>query len=226
MVRKTAPDAFDRLRTRLLAQLDSLVPFLALSHREVFDVLKRQYAGWYTDDRRSTLPNTFNEYSHQVAHAAFLLGYSYAEAFVTDLIYGVYGARRDLLPEEKQIPFREVLQLTDFEGVVRHMIESTVGDMNSLEGKMVHLEKKFGWQIRQATHLADAHIARNALIHNAGLVNREPREGSRWHSGDTIRLSANDVHQFGILARAFVRELCERAKAICGRSKGRTRRST
>ena len=226
MARRTAPDPFDRLRTRLVAQLDSLVPFLALSHREVFDVLKRGYAGWYTDDRRSTLPNTFKEYSHQVAHAAFLLGYSYAEAFVTDLICEVYSARRDLLPKEKQLPFGEVLQLSDFEEVVRHMIESTIGDMNSLEAKVVHLENRFGWQIPQAARLQDAHVARNALVHNAGHVNREPPEGSRWRSGDRVRLSASDVHEFGILTRAFVREVCERATAMCSRANRRTRRST
>jgi len=225
-VRKKGRDPFECLRIRLLDQLDSLVPFLALSHREIFNVLKMEYAGWYTDDRRSTLPNTLNEYSHQVAHAAFLLGYSYAEAFVTDLICEVYSARRDLLPKEKHLPFGEVLLLTDFEEVVKHMIESMIAGMNSLEAKILHLERSFGWQIPQAAQLRDAHVARNALVHYAGYVNREPPEGSRWHSGDRIELSANDVHEFGIIARAFVRELCEQAKAICGRSKRSTRSST
>lgn len=208
------PDPFDRLSTRLVTQLDSLVPFLALSHREIFDVLKREYGGWYNDDRLSTLPNTFNEYSHQVAHAAFLLGYSYAEAFVTDLVYEVYSARRDLLPKDKQLAFGEILQLTDFEEIIRHMIESTIGDMNSLETKVHHLENKFGWQIPQRAQLQDAYVARNALVHNAGHVNREPAAGSRWHSGDWIKLSASDVHQFGILARGFAQYICKRARAI------------
>jgi hypothetical protein len=83
MAKRARSDPFDQLTKRFIAQLDTLVPFLALSHREVFDVLRDKYAGWYTDNRRSTLPNTFNDYGHQVAHAAFLLGYSYAEAFVT-----------------------------------------------------------------------------------------------------------------------------------------------
>ena len=178
MAKKASPGTFDRLRSRLVAQLDSLVPFLALSHSEIFDVLRTRYAGWYTDERRSTLPNTFDDYSQQVANAAFLLGYSYAEAFVTDLMYEVYEARLDLLPQDRPLTFGDILQLPDLGEVVRHMIETTVGDMNSLEAKMVHLQKTFGWQMTGAAQLTDAHVARNALIHNAGHVNREPPAGS------------------------------------------------
>lgn len=215
MARRAASDSFARLLTRLLAQLDSLVPFLALSHKEIFDVLRAKYGGWYTDNRRSTLPSTFNEYAHQVAHAAFLLGYSYAEAFVTDLILEVYQRRRDLIPKDRQLSFGEVLELSNFEEVVGHFVEATIGDMNSLEAKLRHLETKLGWQIPEAQKLLDAHVARNALIHNAGHVNREPPNGSRWHAGDKIELTAAQVHEFGIDARALARDLCERAKATC-----------
>lgn len=215
VAKRLPADPFDRLTKRLVGQLDTLVPFLALSHREIFDVLKEKYGGWYTDNRRSTLPNTFKEYGYQIAHAAFLLGYSYAEAFVTDLILEVYNVRRDLIPKEKQLSFGEVLQHNDLEEVIKQMVEATIGDMNSLEAKLLHLERKLGWQIAEASQLLDAHVARNALVHNAGHVNREPPNGSRWHAGDRIQLSATDVHQFGIVGRALAKELCKRGKATC-----------
>lgn len=224
MTTKASADSFDRLRSRHVAQLDSLVPFLALSHSEIFDVLRTRYAGWYTDERRSTLPSTFDDYSQQVANAAFLLGYSYAEAFVTDLMYEVYEARRDLLPQDRHFTFGDILQLPDLGEVVRHMIETTVGDMNSLEAKLVHLQNAFGWQMTDAARLMDAHVARNALIHNAGHVNREPPAGSRWHKGDRIQFSAIDVHQFGILARNLARELCDKAKGLSRSPKRRSKR--
>ena len=225
MAKRIASDPFPRLMARLVTQLDSLVPFLALSHREIFDVLQAKYGGWYTDSRRSTLPDTFDDYAHQVAHAAFLLGYSYAEAFVTDLIFELYCVRRDLIPTDKQLPFGDVLQLNGFEEVVRHMVETTIGDMNSLEAKLLHLEKKLGWRITEANQLLNAHVARNALVHNAGHVNREPPNDSPWHNGDIIQLSAADVHEFGIVARGLARELCKLGTATCCRKARQTRRS-
>jgi hypothetical protein len=215
-------DSFDSLLERLIAQLDSLVPFLALSHREVFDVLKEKYPGWYEHDRQSTLPSTFEGYVHQVAHAAFLLGYSYAEAFVTDLIFDVYNARRDKLPSDKKLCFEDVLQSGDFEGVMRHMIESTIGEMNSLEAKLRHLEVAFGWRFPETEKLGGAHVARHALVHNAGVVNREQLTGSRWQSGDTIQLSSVDVHDFGFAARALASKLAASATAFCQPSRRRT----
>lgn len=102
-------DTCETLYRRLTRQLDTLVPFLALAHREIFDVLSSRYSGWCPDEQQDTLPDTYEAYSTQVAHAAFLLGYSYAEAFVTDWMWLVYDTRRDLLPKEKTLMYEEVL---------------------------------------------------------------------------------------------------------------------
>lgn len=206
---------FDALYDRLTEQLDSLVPFLALAHREVFSVLAAEYAGWYPDERRSTLPESYSAYSHHIAHAAFLLGYSYAEAFVTDLIWEVYANRRDLLPPDKSLRFGEVLPLADFEKVIGRMIDNTVCDMNSLEKKLHHLEARLGLKVAHAGRMLEAHKARNALVHNAGRVNRSRSDSSRWQPGDQVLLFAEDVHGFGIMAREYAAQLCERAKSLC-----------
>jgi hypothetical protein len=207
--------AFDVLHDRLVGQLDSLVPFLALAHNEVFNVLSAEYAVWYTDDRRTTLPDNYRAYQHQVAHAAFLLGYSYVEAFVTDLIWEVYAIRRDLLPAEKSLRFGDVIPLADFENVIRRMIDNTVGDMNSLEKKLHHLETRLALKVPHADQMLEAHVARNALVHNAGRVNRTQSVGIRWQAGDPVLLSVEDVHRFGIMAREYVEQLCKKAKSLC-----------
>lgn len=205
----------DTLHERLIGQLDTLVPFLALAHSEVFDVLSSKYAGWYSPDRQATLPDTYEEYSRQVAHAAFLLGYSYAEAFITDLMWYIYSSRRDLLPEKKTLRYADVLSKSDFENIIRHMIDCTVGDMNSLEKKLKHLEGRFGLRVQQPDLMIQSHIARNALVHNAGRVNRNHNALTRWKIGDRIRLTVSDVHEFGIMAREYTREMCKRANALC-----------
>jgi hypothetical protein len=212
-------ERLENLQARVIDQLDTLVPFLALAHEEIFDVLDLKYAEWYKDTKKIDLP-IFQSYSCQVAHAAFLLGYSYVEAFITDLIFEVYNTRRDLIrdtpgAQKKMLLFEEILRLNDFEEVIQGMIESILNDMNSLEKKLNHLEKMFNLSIPQIRDLGDAHIARHALIHNAAIVNRQPPAGSRWHLQDRIQYSVLDAHMFGITARELIRELCKKAKAIC-----------
>lgn len=209
------PNSCESLHRRLIGQLDTLVPFLALTHREIFDVLSKKYTGWYSADQQATLPDSYESYSCQVSHAAFLLGYSYAEAFVTDLMWLVYSKRKDLLPEDKTIKYADVLSRADFENIVRHMIDCTLADMNSLEKKILHLEKRFGLEVQQPDLMREAHIARNALVHNAGRVNRDDAASTNWRVGDKVTLSASDVHNFGIMARSYTREMYMKAQAIC-----------
>jgi hypothetical protein len=217
---KPVHQRFDNLRDQVIAQLDTLIPFLALSHEEIFEVLNAKYADWYKDTKKTELPATFSAYSYQVIHAAFLLGYSYVEAFVNDLIFELYNERRDLIrdksdTDKRKLFFEEILRLHDFEEVIQQMIESILGEMNSLEAKLNHLEKTLKWSIPEIKDLIDAHVARHALIHNGGIVNRQPPAGSRWNSQDRIQYSEYDAHMFGITARALIRRLCDQAKAVC-----------
>ena len=52
-------------------------------------------------------------YKVQIIRSAFLLGYSYFEAFLADLIREIYCVRRTILPQEKALKFSEVLQCSD-----------------------------------------------------------------------------------------------------------------
>jgi len=72
----------ETLYDRLIQQLDTLVPFLALSHKQVFDLIHRDNEEWFPEKQKSTLPDTLLSYQTQIAHSAFLLGYSYFEAFI------------------------------------------------------------------------------------------------------------------------------------------------
>lgn len=206
---------FDSLYSRLIEQLDSLVPFLALAHEEVFGVLSTEYSDWYPDERRTTLPDSYGAYCHQIAHAAFLLEYFYSDAFITDLIWEVYATRRDLLPADKSLRFSDVLSLADFEKVVFRMIDNTVCDMNSMEKKLHHLESRLGLKLEHCGQMLEAHKARNALVHNAGRINRSHQAGIRWQLGEQVFLSVEDVHDFGVMARNYAEQLCERAKSLC-----------
>lgn len=209
------------LYERLIGQLDTLVPFLALAHQEVFEVVSAGFGNWYSDERVETLPDSYDSYTEQVAHAAFLLGYSYLETFVSDVISAVYDARRDLLPEDKQLRFGDVTALNDFQQVIDRMIDHTIDSMNSLERKVDHIEKRLGIRVGLENEVRDAHSARNALIHNAGLMDRKDSYSGRWKQGDRISMSPDDVHEFGMMAREYARELIQRAEGLCADSKTR-----
>lgn len=212
---KKSANVINSLETRIIEQLDTLAPFLALDKREIFDVLSSEYGHWYPNESlQSTIPDSYEKYSRQVRHAAFLLGYSYAEAFVSDLMWIVYSCRKDLLPVDQKISFGDILSRNDFENVVEHMIERTIGGLNSLEKKINHLEKKFGFKVSQPPELKDAHVARNALIHNAGIVNRH-RSGSRYSVGETVCMSASEIHDFGHVVREYIASMCKAASALC-----------
>jgi len=215
MVSEYEMTPIDQLHKRFIGQLDTLIPFLGLAHKEIFLTLHGNYSEWFSVEQQATLPDSLKEYCTQVSHAAFLLGYSYAEAFITDLIWTIYHCRRDLLPPDKALKFSDVFSLGDYERIIMKMIDSTLGDMNSLEKKIHHLETRLGLKVPQAQKLLEAHSARNALVHNSGRVNRPQASTSRWQQGNVIELTVDDVHSFGFIAREYAREISNKANVLC-----------
>ena len=206
----------DHLYIRLIGQFDSLIPFLGLTHEEIFLTLQENYTDWFSNKQQSTLPDTFNQYSIQVSHAGFLLGYSYVEAFIADLIWEIFNARRDLLPKDKSLKFIDIFHLENYEQIVIKMIDSTVGEMNSLEKKVLCLEK-LGLRVTQSEKIIEGHTIRHALIHNSGRINRKQSPTSQWQLGDVIELTASDVHNFGLEAREYALTICNKANSMCYR---------
>lgn len=207
----------DHLLSRLTAQLDSLIPFLAAAEEEVFAVIWSMHFLW-SEENRHAMPESLSAFRTNVAHGAFLLGYAYIEAFVTDLIWHIYERRRDLLPPDKTVKFRDVLLSGDYNRLVTGMIDSTLGAMNSLERKIHHLEHNIGLKSTHYEGLLDAHVIRNALIHNSGRINREVPANTRWRHGEQIQLSVHDVNVFGVLARDYAEEIVQKANRLCSGS--------
>jgi hypothetical protein len=172
----------DELIARFGMQIDGLVPFLALAHDTIYDAISPELTPWYEPEEHPSILDHVELHQEQIAHAAFLLGYSYFEAFITDLIYEVYSQRSELLPPKEQLEYQAVLSAESLEDVLDTMIEQTTGSLNSLEKKLLHLEKRFGVGRDCPTLVREAHVARNALIHNSGRINRAPR-GKVEHRG-------------------------------------------
>jgi hypothetical protein len=130
-----------RLYERFIEQLNSLVMFLALGNEEIFPLIWDRNTIWVTEAQRPLIPSKLGTYQTQVAHAGFLLGYSYAEAFLNDVARQIYLTKPKLLPGEEKIRFKEILGLSDYDNILRHMVETTLFLM--LRGSMKEIIPHF-----------------------------------------------------------------------------------
>lgn len=199
----------ENLTERLTGQLDSLVPFLELSRDQVFSLVQAEYEGWVSRERQTTLPANADIHRTQVSHAAFLLGFSYFEAFVADTIRLLLRNRPVMLPREKKVTFGEILDLPEPAELIEFLVEREVRDVmfGSLDSVRKYFSRRLNVEWPAFPRLAEAAAIRNSIIHNLSrasdaLVAVDPR----WSPGQEIALVPADVHSFGLAAREFVRE--------------------
>lgn len=205
----------DRLYDRLIGQLDTLIPFLALTHREAFDLIGERYGDWLPKWQQGSLPETYAIYQKQVAHSAFLLGYSYYEAFLSDLVRQIYTHIPTMLPPEKKLEFSEILERPDREQLLSYMIDKEVLSVFSLSFEKVIecFQKKFGlkWPEHSVDRAVEASLLRNCIIHNNARVDARLSRSGKWMLGGEIVLTAAQVHDFGLSAREVCGELATQA---------------
>jgi hypothetical protein len=162
------------------------------------------------------IPGNLESYQLQVAHAGFLLGYSYAESFLNDAARGIYLTKPELLPGDEKIRFKEILGLSDYDDIVRHMVDTTLFLM--LRGSMKEIIRHF--EAVLSLHLPaedkqamiEASFIRNCIIHRMSIADDRLAEFSpRWVRNNPIKLTVGDVHQFGLLARRVAKLIRDQA---------------
>ena len=206
----------NNLLDRLIGQLDALIPFLAIAHRDVFDLIQREKDIWFPEDQQSAVPNSYSVYRMQVTHAAFLLGYSYFEAFLTDLVQSVYQLYPKMLPAKKELKFSEILGVEDYEAVLGLMVDREVlallyqgmGEIIEYFARKLQLE----WPKEHEEETIVVSLMRNCLIHNNGLADGRLSRVSDFNVGDKIELGVDDVHSYGIVVRSVARYLYREAQ--------------
>lgn len=200
---------------RLIDQLDSLLPFLALAHREVFDVVGRGYGDWLSEEQQSTLPESFQIFERQIAHGAFLIGYSYVEAFLGDLVRGIYLNNPQMLPRDKELKFAEILDQDGYENVLAYMINKEVRAV--FYGSMEQIARYFRerlnlpWSQEHEAEMVRGSRLRNCFLHNMARADRSLAEVTEYRERDEIALSPQEVHNFGWVVREMAPRLFEEA---------------
>ena len=111
------------LLERIIGQLDTLAPYLSLSHKDVFDLVAEEYDSWSDGNPPAPFPSNFDAFKTQVAHSAFVLGYSYADAFLSDLMREIYFAHPNMLPDKKKLSFESIIESNDYSDVINRMVD-------------------------------------------------------------------------------------------------------
>jgi hypothetical protein len=208
----------ESLYDRVISQLDTLVPFLAVGHEEVFETIRRHQADWFPPNEGQPLPDTYRMYQIQVSHAAFLLGYSYFEAFLGDLVKQIYHARPRMLPREKDLKFKEVLDCGAYDEVISLMVKKEVFAplYNSMEKIVNYFDKRLSIQFGNITDTRDiikASLLRNCLIHNMAHADSRLAAVSRWSEGSFIDLEPSEVHSLGLVGRRISANIFQQAES-------------
>ncbi|MBI5303238.1 MAG: hypothetical protein HY868_13980 [Chloroflexi bacterium] len=200
---------------RLIRQLDALIPFLALSHQDVFDLIQKEKDIWFMESQRRTIPETYEIYCTQVNHSAFLLGYSYFEVFLGDLMKEIFLSNPSMLPKEKQLKFSEILEARTFESVIELMIEKENLALvyQSMDKVIDYFETKLNlhWTDEHKDTIIRATYLRNCIVHNMSRADSRLAQVSQYVVGQDINLTSSEVHAFGLIARALSRDLYRQA---------------
>jgi len=117
-----------QLLNRLIEQLDSLISFMGLSHEEVFVLLRQERILWLGNSAER-LPNAYGAYRKQVIHSAFLLGYSYFESFLNDLLEAILLSSPEMLPPDRQLKYSEIVASQTKEQILEQMVKRELLDL-------------------------------------------------------------------------------------------------
>lgn len=206
----------NNLLDRFISQVDTLIPFLALSRPEVLEILQGNQETWFSSEQIENVPTSYGTYRTQISHSAFLLGYSYFEAFLADLVRHIYAQHPQMLPKEKEIKFSDVLECGNYDTVVSHMIEREVLSVffSSMEKIIEYLNRKLNlsWPDDFRDHAIEASLLRNCLLHNNSCADVRLSKYGKWGTGEEIVMTDYDVHNFGIAVRLVAPEIYHQAE--------------
>ena len=187
---------------------------MGLSHEEVFHLLRRERLPWFGQSAES-LPEVYGTYRKQLVHAAFLLGYSYFESFLTDLIGAILFSRPAMLPRDRKLPYSEIIASQSKADILDQMVKRQILELlyKNMTDIVAELRERYGFTIsgEQETELRKASLLRNCIMHNSTRADARLAEFDGFEENEDFELSSGEVHAFGIMLRALVRAMSAEA---------------
>ena len=205
---------YNQLLDGLITQLDSLISFMGVSHKEVFELLHQERAPWFGDSA-DKLPELYATYRMQVIHSAFLLGYSYFESFLTDMLKVILRSRPTMLPKDRKLSYRDIIEADSKDEIMDHMINREIFDLlyKNMTVIVSELRKRYNFTVtsEQETELCKISLIRNCIMHNSSCADTRLAEYDGYQKDTKFELSSEQVHSFGIMLRSLVRSMVTEA---------------
>ena len=205
---------YTQLLNRLIAQLDTLISFMGLSHEEVFQLLRRERTPWLGESADS-LPEAYTTYRMQVIHSAFLLGYSYFESFLTDLLSAILRSRPTMLRGSRQLSYSQIIAADSKDAILDQIVKRESFDLlyKNMADIVAELRRRYQFTVtpQQETELRKASLIRNCIMHNSCRADARLSEYNQFQEGEDFELSSREVHDFGLTLRALARAMFSEA---------------
>jgi hypothetical protein len=203
------------LLDRLIEQLNTLVPFLSLSREDVFQILNDHRLTWFAANEEA-LPEAYAAYRKQINHSAILLGYSYFESFLVDLLTQIFRHRPAMLPRERKVDYSEILDSLNKSALMDKLIRRELHEFfyKSMEDIIKELRKRYNFTIteEEEDRLIQVSLIRNCIIHNSSRADSRLSQHAGFLEGNEFELSAADAHSYGIALRSLVRRMYDEAR--------------
>ena len=214
----------DNIQTNLITRLDYLIGFLDISSKESFEKVKGHKLTEGFKNVGEIYNSEYSIYRNQITVSAFLLGYSYFEAFLADLMIICLTKNPKLLipkgknqNKDKVVTYNQILLADSYERLVNELIEKEA--RNVMYKPMTEIldyfsrRLKLTWDENVNEEFVIANKIRNCCMHNNCIADKYlVAKDSRFTDGEEIELSSTDVHSFGTKARKLSRELWGAAK--------------
>jgi len=147
-----------------------------------------------------------------------LLGYSYFEAYIADLVKEILISRPKLLPKDKTISFGSVIDAKNYDDLMIQIVEKHVFSImyDGIEEIVKYFDKKL--HIRwpnccEEYSVVKASLIRNCYMRNGGIVDDRLSEKYNFIKGNNIELKPSDVHGYGLEIRRIAYDIYDEATA-------------
>jgi hypothetical protein len=202
---------------QLLLHLDGIAVILELADQKVFEFVKNDASIWLQKNDPQQL-KSYDLYVHQISHGALILGYSYLEVFMADLAKIIYLKHPKKLPKNKNVTYEDLFKHdNDSNTLLKFIVEREVRSIfsGSMKDVLSHFRSNFQISIDDAlgNKICEASLLRNCLVHAGDIVSKElAAANSKFKQGDSIKMSALNVHDYGLSARKIALNIWERGK--------------
>lgn len=189
---------------QLTDELNKIIGLLEVSDCQVFDNIRDHDRFGIGTTIGDLYNGQYSEFQIHICNSALLLGFSYFESFVCDILALVL----DKKPELNKHKFTLKYVIDNKADLFRRVTEDylkTIGFTEAL--KCLEKELHFFEGCEHETFL-EVYNLRNCIVHNAGIA--DDRVHSRFSPGERIVMNSGEINSYGLLARKVSSSIWQR----------------